>query len=295
MFSNNTLSRRIPGVVFRRSKQTTMLLSMALFSFLFMIIFRPFGIHRILEFDEMKSMTASELTADETFYVMVAIITSVALLLVGISRFFMVRYSRSREMTYSGYLTWNLCEFLILAVTLTGFSSVVFHSENILHVFLNVFGRTFCILLIPYGYSFLYIVLMEKMQVLKNLRESIRHDEESQNRANVLFHDDKGLRLSVKRDNLLLIESADNYVCVWYLNNDTVKKAMVRNTMKRVAEQLGDGNIRRCHRSYMVNLDRVKVLRREKEGIFIEIGHDGVPDIPISKTYAESITSWLMK
>lgn len=295
MFSNNTLSRRIPGVVFRRSKQTTMLLSMALFSFLFMIVFRPFGINRILEFDEMKSMTASELTADETFYVMVAIITSVALLLVGISRFFMVRYSRSREMTYSGYLTWNLCEFLILAVTLTGFSSVVFHSENILHVFINVFGRTFCILLIPYGYSFLYIVLMEKMQVLKNLRESIRHDEESQNRANVLFHDDKGLRLSVKRDNLLLIESADNYVCVWYLNNDTVKKTMVRNTMKRVAEQLGDGNIRRCHRSYMVNLDRVKVLRREKEGIFIEIGHEGVPDIPISKTYAESITSWLMK
>lgn len=70
---------------------------------------------------------------------------------------------------------------------------------------------------------------------------------------------------------------------------------MVRNTMKRVAEQLGNSNIRRCHRSYMVNLDRVKVLRREKEGIFIEIGHEGVPDIPISKTYADSITSWLMK
>ncbi len=295
MFSNNTLSRKIPRAVFRRSKQTTMLMTMALFPFLFMIVFRPLGINRILEFDEMKSLTASELTADEIFYVMAAIVTFVALLLVGVSRFFMVRYNRRREMTYRGYLMWNLCEFLILAVTLTGFSSVVFHSENILHVFLNVLGRTFCILLIPYGYSFLYIVLMEKMQVLKSMRESIRHDEEAQNRANVLFHDDKGLRLSVKRDNLLLIESADNYVCVWYLNNDTVKKAMVRNTMKRVAEQLGDGNIRRCHRSYMVNLDRIKVLRREKEGIFIEIGHEGVPDIPISKTFAESITSWLMK
>lgn len=295
MFSNNTLSRKIPSVVFRRSSQTAMLLSTALFSFLFMVIFRPFAIHKILEFDEMKFMSASSLTAGEAFCVTAAVVTLAALSLGGISRFFMVRSNRNHEMTYRGYLMWNLWEFLILAITLTGFSSVMFHSENILHIFVNVFGRTFCILLIPYGYSFLYIVLMEKMQVLKNLRESIRQDEEEQKRANVLFHDDKGLRLSVKRDNLLLIESADNYVCVWYLNNGSVKKAMVRNTMKRVAEQLGDSNIRRCHRSYMVNLDRVKVLRREKEGIFIEIGHEGVPDIPISKTYAESITSWLMK
>ena len=27
------------------------------------------------------------------------------------------------------------------------------------------------------------------------------------------------LRLSVKRSNLLYLESADNYVCIWYLNN----------------------------------------------------------------------------
>ena len=127
---------------------------------------------------------------------------------------------------------------------------------------------------------------------LKRLREQ---EEAAQQRAYVLFNDDKGLRLSVKRDSLLMIESADNYVCVWYLNNGAVKKTMVRNTMKRVAEQLGDDNIRRCHRSYMVNMDRVKVLRREKEGVFIEFGLDGVPDIPISKTYAKSITSWLMK
>lgn len=272
-----------------------MLLSTALFAFLFIVIFRPFGIHKILEFDEMNFLAASKLTADEAFCITAAVVTLAALSLVGVSRYFMVRRNRDGEMTYRGYMIWNLWEFLILAIALTGFSSVMFHSENILHIFLNVFGRTFCILLIPYGYNFLYIVLTEKMQVLKSLRESIRRDEDSQKKANVLFNDDKGLRLSVKRDNLLLIESADNYVCVWYLNNGSVKKAMVRNTMKRIAEQLGDGNIRRCHRSYMVNLDRVKVLRREKEGIFIEIGHEGVPDIPISKTYAESITSWLMK
>jgi DNA-binding LytR/AlgR family response regulator len=64
--------------------------------------------------------------------------------------------------------------------------------------------------------------------------------------------------------------------------------------MKQVSEQLKDTRVVRCHRSYMVNIDAIKVLRREKEGVFIELGVDGVPDIPISKTYAESVNAWLL-
>ena len=54
-------------------------------------------------------------------------------------------------------------------------------------------------------------------------------------------------------------------------------------------------SIQRCHRSYMINMDRVKVLRRDKEGVFIELGIDGVADVPISRTYMNNITEWLMK
>jgi hypothetical protein len=38
----------------------------------------------------------------------------------------------------------------------------------------------------------------------------------------------------------------------------------------------------------------VKVLRREKEGVFVELGIEGVPDVPISKTYSDSIQKWLI-
>ena len=91
-----------------------------------------------------------------------------------------------------------------------------------------------------------------------------------------------------------MIESADNYVCIYYLNNQSVKKMMVRNTLRRVAEQLEGTNIIRCHRSYMVNFSLAAVLRREKEGVFVELGIEGLPDIPISKTYSESVMRWLM-
>ena len=60
-------------------------------------------------------------------------------------------------------------------------------------------------------------------------------------------------------------------------------------TMKDICEQLAGSNIVRCHRSYMVNLDLVKVMRREKENLFLELCVPGVKEIPISKTYGENV------
>jgi hypothetical protein len=45
----------------------------------------------------------------------------------------------------------------------------------------------------------------------------------------------------------------------------------------------------------VVNLELVKVMRREKEGIFVELGIEGVPEVPISKTYSDAITKWLVE
>ena len=49
----------------------------------------------------------------------------------------------------------------------------------------------------------------------------------------------------------------------------------------------------RCHRGYMVNMEQVKVLRREKENFYLELGLEGVKDIPVSKTYGDAVLKWL--
>ena len=113
--------------------------------------------------------------------------------------------------------------------------------------------------------------------------------------AVISFLDANGeLRLSVKRTNLLYIESADNYVRIWYLNKGIITSFMLRNTLKAMEETFEGTNILRCHRSYMVNFEQVKVIRREKDGIYLEFGVEKVPDIPISKTYSEKVTHWFM-
>jgi DNA-binding LytR/AlgR family response regulator len=128
------------------------------------------------------------------------------------------------------------------------------------------------------------------------LHDSIKNDDIAKQRSYVLFYDDHNeMRLSIKREDVILIESADNYVCILYTSGNDVKKTMIRNTMKWVEKQLVDSSIQRCHRSYIINLDLIKVMRREKEGIFVEFGVEGVPDVPISKTYVENINNWLTK
>jgi DNA-binding LytR/AlgR family response regulator len=68
---------------------------------------------------------------------------------------------------------------------------------------------------------------------------------------------------------------------------------MVRNTLRSVSEQLKDKDIIRCHRSYMINIAFAKVLRREKDGLFIELDIESVPTVPISRTYSDNIRNWM--
>jgi DNA-binding LytR/AlgR family response regulator len=39
-------------------------------------------------------------------------------------------------------------------------------------------------------------------------------------------------------------------------------------------------------------LEAVKVIRRQKDGIYMEFGIERVPDIPVSERYNKKITNW---
>lgn len=295
--NRNLLNQHIPQLLYRYTQQAVIVSAMAVAAMLCIVIFRPFNIYESLDFLVSGALSGWIDSTEDAFYLASAIVVIIGVVLVSISRLVMVR-SRHLALTYKGYIAWCLVEFAIVALVITTCSASWFHPDNtgFVHLFANVLGRTSCILFVPYAFCLLYIIIIDKTQQINKLNENIRNEENNLQRAYVLFYDDHNeMRLSVKREDLVMIESADNYICVWYINNDSVKKVMVRNTMKRIAEQLADTSVQRCHRSYMVNMDRVKVLRRDKDGVFIEFGIEGIFDVPISRTYITTITNWLMK
>jgi DNA-binding LytR/AlgR family response regulator len=51
----------------------------------------------------------------------------------------------------------------------------------------------------------------------------------------------------------------------------------------------------RCHRSYMVNFDKVKVIRKDKDGLTLELDIPAGIDIPVTKTYVEQVMKTFSK
>ena len=106
-----------------------------------------------------------------------------------------------------------------------------------------------------------------------------------------LFDNNGVMKLSVNLSNLYYIESDDNYIKVWYEDSGGyLKQYMLRCRLKTVEESFSEENeLVRCHRKYMVNMTKVKILRKEKEGYCLQLELDSVDQIPVSKTYEERV------
>ena len=64
---------------------------------------------------------------------------------------------------------------------------------------------------------------------------------------------------------------------------------MMRSSLRMVLEQNATDNLVRCHRSYVVNFEKVKLYKKDKEGGIIELSNDSLPSIPVSKSHIENV------
>ena len=111
----------------------------------------------------------------------------------------------------------------------------------------------------------------------------------------VRFQDEnQKLKLAVTAQSLLFIEAKENYVNVVYLDGTTIRKYLLRSSMKRLEEMLRTHGLRRCQRAYYVNPVHITVLRKDSDGFyFADLDVAGCPPIPVSKTYYDEIASLL--
>ena len=281
----------IPSFIYKKKNQILMVLFVPLFALAFILIYKPLDFNQLDE----KLLPWLNISPNLKNHILSFCIVLIGMAVAAISRAIMTAYTKRRAISYQTYIIWVAFEIVIMTLIYTIVSVITSDVEDPTSIFYNTLIKTILILLIPYVMTYVYLIWQERVRELKTIRKRLEEDENILQKAYIQIFDEKGkMQLSVRREHLLVIESADNYVCVWYMNGDAIRKMMVRTTLKQVAEQLAESNILRCHRSYIINLDRVRVLRREKEGIFVEFGIEGLPDIPISKTYAENITRWLM-
>mgnify|MGYP003294179060 FL=1 len=280
----------IPNFIYSRTNQIIMILFVPIFALIFINIYRPLDIDKI----DDSLLSGLNISRELSIQLLALMMVAGGMAVTAISRWILRAYTNRRPISYIGYIVWIFGEICVMASIYTLVAIFAETEKSIPELFNTLFVKTSLILLIPYTLCYVYFVWQENRRELRSLRKQIDRDETVLQKAYIQILDEKGeMRLSIRREHLVLIESADNYVCVYYLNGDLTKKSMIRNTLGRVAEHLQGTRIVRCHRSYMINLDHAKILHRDKEGVFIEHGIEGIPNVPISRTYAENIQEWL--
>lgn len=151
------------------------------------------------------------------------------------------------------------------------------------------------VLLIPYVITFLAHRLYESRQEIYRLRNVIEKQGPTQAHNNDLIVNfyDKGGRLafSTKNSNILYIEAADNYSNIHYLNDGKEDTFILHNSLKEVERRFTDSSLIRCHRGYMVNVENVKVMKKDSSGLLLELNQT-TKMIPVSKSFAEPVTQY---
>lgn len=277
--------RKIPDYLTDRRNIVNFILFTAAFALVFINLYSPFGVDMWLDVSAFQLFAYS------------SIVILIGMLVIVISRILMLMVARKNAIRYGTYAFWIIGEILVLALVYALIQWFFLHvGSDLMLILRNSIRTTFFIIMLPYVISWLYLSFKDKYVTLEKIENNLSSNDMATltekksitSFSMIPFHDEKGvLKFSIKKDDLLYIEAADNYIVIYYLNDQKLAKYMIRNTLKRIELELPNAGLVRSHRSYMVNIDNVKVIRKEKEGLVIGFESPVNITVPISKTYLD--------
>lgn len=303
------MNKQLPDYLLEMETNLKQLAFITAFSFIFIFVYTPF-----------EPSTWFRANNDTMQFVYSSIVIFGAVTILVATRMLLIFIGKRKPFTILQYCFWLSGEIILIAFAYSLFNNLVLNDPR---EFPEVLQRALLfislILAIPYLVSYLYFALRDKenkMQVLleqqnqlilkqqllqmgpplqKDTAESMEPEPSASTAKDwkeevIHFSDEKGaLKLSIKQDYVYYIVSADNYVNIFYQNKGKMAHCLVRTTLKNMEDLLEPRGFSRCHRSYLVNTEKVKIVRKERDGFFLDLDLDGVGDIPISKTYADKM------
>lgn len=273
----------IPQYLIDKRNILNLILFTALFALIFINIYAPFGSDQWFDLTKLQFFTFSSL------------VILLGVLVVVISRIIMYFTCKKNIISIFQFLAWIAAEVFAMALFYALFEKFALHDKRAFTYLVKISAQnTALVLLLPYSVAWLYLSWRDKKEQIKILAEGTQASDNTPDM--VAFYDDKSvLKFSVKKENLLYMEASENYITIFYLNKGKVSKYLLRATMKKMEENFTGTGILRCHRSYMVNFEKVKVIRKDKEGLKLAIDNPDVMDIPISKSYVDNIMQNFLK
>lgn len=275
-------SREIPKFLLDKQYLLGSVLFVLTFSFVFMAVYTPFSYTAWFSLTDMRHLMLTAI-----FYVG-------ALLMLWASKHLMYRVQNRVRFTFAKYIAWLLAEVVAISLFYTLFTSVFilpFDKPSWI-ILLKAVWCVLMIMAIPYTIQTLYAAYKAKTEELQMLQYemSLGSEQAVTYPSLINLYDYNGtLKLTINADSLYYMESQDNYVKIFYINNGKLLSYMLRCRTKAIEENLAGTSMVRCHRSYMVNVMKINNIRKKGKARYVILDNGDIKPIPVSKSYFKNL------
>jgi DNA-binding LytR/AlgR family response regulator len=255
-----------------------LILAVTGFALIFIHVFEPFDTYRI-DKDHLTS-----------FWEATIAILGATLVLI-FSQFVIRKLSFFKGYSWIDFTLLLTIEAVLTATLWFGLTGIL---EERLPDFLEEFTQNvieFTFLIVPpYLLAIVFLNIRSRKQEMQLLQEEVDKIKIDP-RTMISIREKSGKeKQSVRLASLLYMESDDNYVNVFFLDDSKIKKVVVRNTLKQMEKSFVKYNIIRCHRSYLINVMNIQRFQKSSQkGSQLFVSNLNDSPIPVSKLYTSEV------
>jgi len=243
----------------RKFKLTLAFLS-SVFIYLFLIFFQPFGVNN----HQLNENISWELAIGLIWIVPVIFFT------ITINEF-LLRPKLNLNQKKISLIPWFSYFFISIGTSsfllynyLGNFHDFSF-SSYIKHIFEigTVFFFPFIGTLFFFNFNRITKDYVETLSVSNNLSEL--------NEIILIKGDYKKDQIALRLNSIIYIETLDNYLGVTFLENDQIKKHLVRSTLSKIESLINNELFIQCNRSTIINLIHIESIKKDSPGLVLKL------------------------
>jgi len=248
-------------------------IALGAFIFLFLYIFKPFGLE-VLSGKELVKLTCGYGLVTTTYLII---------------HWFIIVFLFHEKI----WTVWKDIANTLIIIAMIGLCNYVYHSIYFSRTF--VFIKLVEFQLETLAISFLPVSLITLLKQNFLLKKYLQEAEAINQRKDQLFsdnRDDKIITISAQNprndltcngNDIVYLQALDNYVVIHFIKDSKDMKEIIRTTLKKVKENLNEyPNFFHCHKSYIVNLDKVLKVSGNAQGLRLHCDYiDEI--IPVSR------------
>lgn len=267
----------VPRAFYRMSANILYFTVVPLFYFIFTLLYQPFDIQEFL-------------AAGKGYFTVNLVFTTLILLgVMVLSRMLLFMLRNLMDLNWALYIVWCMGEVVVTGL----FWSILLGIEwaGTLPYF-TVMSQGVIYLAAINVFPYALITLSIQLKLLGDGKQAASVDEKTL----IHFRDEqKRVKFIVASESVLYIEAEENYVHIVHVDNGRVKDFVLRASMRSLEEMLERHGLVRCHRSYFINANHVDLVKKDSESGYAlaQLDQDGLPPVPVSKKYYETLSSLL--